>query len=150
MVWLNDQIIDIALFIVGNLVNLLMVGIFLLRTKGLARAESILGLILLSLILPIGGAIILNIVGKRGVWNVLLPTLLVAFLLLEMVLDYILKLDFRNTWMLGPYLLLYYLALMGMIGYTFRIDRPFGFITLITYFLQLGATWYSYSQVGHG
>ena len=39
---------------------------------------------------------------------------------------------------------------MGLIGYAFMVDRVCGFITLITYFLSLGAAGYSFSQVGHG
>jgi hypothetical protein len=68
----------------------------------------------------------------------------------EFVLDYWLELDFRHSRLLGPYLLLYYLALMGMIGYSFQVGRVFGFVTLATYFLQLAATGYSYRKVGHG
>ena len=52
--------------------------------------------------------------------------------------------------MLGPYLALYYLGLLGMIGYAFGAGKLYGFITLATYFLNLAATGYSYSRVGHG
>ena len=58
--------------------------------------------------------------------------------------------DFRHTRLLGPYLGLYYLALMGMVGYSFSIGKPYGAVTPATYLLQLLATWYSYARVGHG
>jgi hypothetical protein len=61
-----------------------------------------------------------------------------------------LKLDFRSTALLWPYLLVFYVALMGMIGYSFLIKKSFGYVTLCTYFLALLATWYSYAKVGHG
>jgi hypothetical protein len=38
---------------------------------------------------------------------------------------------------------------MGMIGYAFLVGRVFGFITLVTYFMQLAATAYSYAKVGY-
>ena len=81
---------------------------------------------------------------------VVLPVLMVAFILLELMLDYILKVNFRQTRMLGPYLLLYYIAQMGLIGYAFLVNKAAGVITLVTYFLSLGATGYSYYRVGHG
>jgi hypothetical protein len=37
-----------------------------------------------------------------------------------------------------------------MIGYSFLTRELYGVITLVTYFLQLGATWYAYRRVGHG
>jgi len=61
-----------------------------------------------------------------------------------------LSLPFRSSRLLGPYLLLYYLSPMGMIGYAFLVSEAYGFITLATYFLNLLATWYSYCEVGHG
>lgn len=86
----------------------------------------------------------------REWWTYVLPSIFIAFLVLEIVLDYILKIEFRTTPLLGPYLLLYYAAIFGMIGYSFRIGKKYGFITLVTYFLSQIAALYSYTQVGHG
>jgi hypothetical protein len=144
------HIIDITIFIIANLLNFLLIGIFISRTKGLKKLERVLGLIIVSLILPIGVAVILNIHGRRGWWTVVLPAILILFLAVELFLDYILELNFRKTRLLWPYLSLYYLALMAMIGYSFSMGKPFGFVTLGTYFLNLFVTWYSYSKVGHG
>ncbi len=147
---LDSRLIDIALFIIANLVNLLLIGIFLSRPLGLKKVERVFGLITVSLILPIGVAVIQNIQGRREWWTIVLPSILILFLAIELLLDYILMLNFRRTRLLWPYLLLYYLALMAMIGYSFAMGKSFGFITLGTYFLNLLATWYSYSKVGHG
>jgi hypothetical protein len=95
-------------------------------------------------------AVVLNALGRREWWAVVLPVLLAAYLILELILDYVLKLDFRNTRLLWPYLLVYYVAVNAMIGYTFLVDRAYGAITLATYLLGLLATWYSYSRVRHG
>lgn len=146
----TSQIIDLTLFVVINLVNILMVGIFLSRPKGLKHIEKKLGIVLITLAIPVVISILLNIAGKREWWSIVLPSLLVVFLMVELIFDYVLKLDFRHTHLLWPYLLLYYISLWGMIGYTFLIGKPYGFVTLITYFLNLFATLYSYSRIGHG
>jgi len=142
--------IDIALFVIGNLVNLLMIGVFLSRPAGLETVELVLGIVFVTLALPIGAAVLLNILGQREWWTTILPAPLILFCVVEFVLDYVLKLDFRNTALLWPYLILFYLALIAMIGYAFGVGKPYGFATLGTYFLNLLATWYSYSRVGHG
>lgn len=147
---IDFRIIDYTLFAIGNVVNILMIGIMLSRPKQLQRVEYILGIILETLAIPFAISVVLNLVGKREWWTIVLPSLLIVFLVVELILDYILKLNFRNTSLLWPYLLLYYLSLWGMIGYSFLIGKPYGFITLVTYFLNLLATWYSYSRVGHG
>jgi len=137
--------VDIAVFVIANLVNLLLVGLLLSRAQGLERVESILGLVVMALALPLGAAVILNISGQREWWTIALPLLLILFFAIELLFDYILKLNFRNTALLWPYIVVYYLALMGMIGYSFSIGRPYGFVTLGTYFLGLLATWYGHA-----
>ena len=127
-----------------------MIGIFLGRCKKLDKLEFILGIIIVLTIFPVGFIMILNFTGSREWWTFVLPIPLLLFLIVELIFDYILKLDFRNTKLLWPYLVLYYLGLWGMIGYSFLINNIFGFITLGSYFLNLFATWYSYSKVGHG
>jgi len=144
------RIIDIGIFLIANLVNLIMIGVFLCRSRKMERIEYLLGLILVSFAIPVLIAVIFNISKNRDWWAFILPSILFLFLVLEFVLDYILKSNFRETALLWPYLLIYYSALMGMIGYSFLVKKSFGFITLSTYFLQLLATWYSYSKVGHG
>lgn len=147
---IDYRTLDIAMFVIANLVNVLMIGIFLSRPKGLDRVEYVLGLILLVLGLPAAAIAVLNGLAGREWQFIVLPALLVLFLMVELLLDYILKLDFRRSRLLGPYLLLYYVALMGMIGYAFLVEQVYGFITLVTYFLNLAATAYSYRKAGHG
>lgn len=142
----HDRTIDIGLFAIANLVNLLTMGIMLSRPRGLARVEYILGIVIVAMIVPVGVAVILNSLGKREWWTIVLPLLLIAFLVVELMFDYILKLDFRNTALLWPYITIYYVGLIGMIGYSFSIGKPHGFVTLVTYFLNLAATWYAHSR----
>ena len=142
---LSNQTVDIVIFVIANLVNFLIVGVFLARSRGLSRVEWVLGLIVVSMIFPVGAAVIFNSAKKREWWTVVLPLLLILFCLVELMLDYILKLDFRNTPLRWPYITIFYLAMMGLIGYSFLIGRVFGYITLSTYFLNLLATWYSHS-----
>jgi hypothetical protein len=141
--------LDWTVFAITNLFNLIMVAIFLSRVKGLDHPQ-VVGWVWVAFSVLLAVAVFSNIKGKREKWEILLPLLFIAFLLLEIMMDYILKLDFRNTWLIGPYLLLYYLSIMGMIGYTFRMGKIYGFITLISYFLSQIAALYSYVNVGHG
>jgi hypothetical protein len=147
---MNYDFVDIAVFAIANFLNLMLAAMFVARARGMNLLERWTGLATLVLIIPVGAATIINLAGGREWWSVFFPALLFLFLLIELILDYILELEFKNTKLLWPYLLIYYLAMMGMIGYTFGVSELFGFITLGTYFVNLWATWYSYSRVGHG
>ena len=101
---------------------------------------------MVGMAMPLGAAVILNALGKRGWWYVVLPLPLILHCIVELLLDYVLKLDFRKTRLLGPYLALFYLGQMGLIGYAFIVEPVYGFATLATYFLCLGATRYAHAK----
>jgi len=141
--------LDLVVVVIANLLNLILSLIFLNRVFGRVEWEHRLGYGTLIMIFPLTIVALANLAGGRGWAFWILPLVMVAYLVVEFVLDYWLQFNFRQTAWLGPYLLLYYLALFAMIGYAFLVGKPYGFITLITYFLNLAATFFSYSRVGH-
>ena len=146
----NKYSIDIIIFIIANLVNVLITCIFFSRTREWERTEYVLGLIIVVLALPVSAIVVYNFLEKREWWTILLPLLFVLYCIVELILDYILKIPFRNTPLLYPYITIFYLGLIALVGYSFGTGKSYGFVTLCTYFLTLFAAWYSYSQVGHG
>jgi hypothetical protein len=145
---LSFQTIDLAVVVAANLYNLLMTAIFLTRPRGWKRFERIAGLVMVALALPLGSAVFLNLLANRAWWFIALPIPLILHCVAELLLDYILKIDFRRTHtrLLGPYLGLFYLGQWGLIGYAFVANPVYGFVTLATYFLCLGATRYAHAK----
>ena len=144
------SVVDATIFIVAILANLLMIGIFLAKVRGLARLEYGLGIVLEALALPLCVAAALNLLWGRPWWTVALPLAMVAFLVVELLFDYVWKLDFRRGRLLGPYLALYYVGMIALTGYAFSLGKPYGLAALAAYFANLAAAGYSYSRVGHG
>jgi CubicO group peptidase (beta-lactamase class C family) len=138
--------IDLVVVVAANLFNLLMTAIFLTRPKGWKRFERAVGLVMIALALPLGAAVILNALGQRAWWFVVLPIPLILHAIVELLLDYILRLNWRKSRLLGPCLALFYLGQMSLIGYAFAVALAYGFVTLVTYFLCLGATRYAHSK----
>jgi hypothetical protein len=145
-----SQKLDLAVVVIANLLNLTLGLIFLNRVLGRLEWEHRLGYGTLVMMLPLTWIALLNLASGRDWAFWILPLVMVIYLAVEFVLDYWLKFNFRQTAWLGAYLLLYYLALFAMIGYAFQAAKPYGYVTLITYFLNLAATFYSYARVGHG
>ncbi|MEI7848445.1 MAG: hypothetical protein WCK35_21775 [Chloroflexota bacterium] len=145
-----SQLLDLSVVILANLTNLLLAVMFLLRGAGTPQAGNRFGWAAVVLGIPLAAAAALNAAGGRPGWTIVLPALMVAYNVVEFLLDFILKFDFRHSRWLGPYLGLFYLAQMGLIGYGFAVGRVYGYITLATYFVCLATTAWSYAQVKHG
>jgi hypothetical protein len=137
---------DLWMFFIANFVNLLITAIFVFRVNGNEKTEYFLGLIVITMVLPILGIVIQNILQQRIIWKIVLPIPLILYCLTELLFDYILNLDFRNTWLLWPYVVIFYAGSWGMIGYSFLMGKIYGFITLGTYFMNLFAAWYAHSR----
>jgi hypothetical protein len=147
---MTHQFIDFMVVVCANIFNLLIVGVMLSRIPGWKRFERIIGLVNIALIVPLSFALGYNALNQRTWWMILMPGLVVFYLFVELILDYVLESDFRQSRGLGPYLLVFYLAQWGLIGYAFMLGKFPGSVTLFTYFLSLGATAYSYAKVRHG
>ena len=142
-----NSMVDLSVVMIANLTNLLLALMFLFRGLGRPKIGNAFGWGAVVLGIPLLAAVVLNALGARPWWAFVLPGLLVLYDVVEFILDHLLKFDFRNSRWLGPYLGLYYLALMGMIGYTFAVGKPYGFVTLVTYFINLAATAWSFAHV---
>jgi len=71
--------------------------------------------------------------------------IILFYLVLELLLDYILMIPFREMLALHVfYIIALYAAVGNMIGISFRINRRWGFVVLITFFILLGCLTYLY------
>ncbi len=142
---------DLVVFGAANLINVLLAVLFYVRWRGLERVEYVLGLIIVAMIVPVCAAAASNAVARREWWSVVLPLVLALYLLIELLLDYIFKIPFRETGLLWPYIAVFYAGVWAMVGYSFLMGRRFGAVTLVTYFIQLGVMIFSHVKGGlHG
>jgi hypothetical protein len=122
---------------IANVINVVMAVLFAARVTGLPQAERISGIVAMILGFALGYIAFLNKKSKRDKWTSCLLIPIFLFFVAELFLDYILALDFRNTIIVGPYILLYYVGLLGLIGYSFKFNTRWGFVTLATYFANM-------------
>jgi hypothetical protein len=67
------------------------------------------------------------------------------YILVEFLLDYILKFDFRQKWIThAPYIVLEYIALFSLIGIAFGIDRGWGYLVSISFWILMASLIYVY------
>jgi len=129
--------IDLIVVCLANLINVIMSFLFVTRIFAFLQVESILGIVAMIMGFCLGYIAFINRRNKRDKWETYLLIPIFLFFVVELVLDYILDFDFRSTALVGPYILFYYVGLWGLIGYAFRFDKRWGFLTLATYFLNM-------------
>jgi small-conductance mechanosensitive channel len=129
--------IDLIVVYVANLINVIMALLFVVRISNLPQVEDILGIAVMIMGFCLGYIAFINRRNKRDKWETYLLIPIFLFFIVELALDYVLNFDFRSTALVGPYILFYYVALWGLIGYAFRFDKKWGYLTLATYFLNM-------------
>ncbi|HUT21583.1 MAG TPA: hypothetical protein VM366_20715, partial [Anaerolineae bacterium] len=92
----SQRTVGLVVVAVANLMNMIMVVVFLSRSMMVERLQ-VVGFIWGALILVLAAVVVLNVRAKREWWAIVLPLLLVVFLIVEIVLDYIIQYDFRST-----------------------------------------------------
>jgi hypothetical protein len=78
------EIVGLVVVVTANLYNLLMAGIFVTRPKGWNRFERVAGLAMVGMAVPLGAAVILNLLGNHEWWFVVLPVPLIVHCVVEM------------------------------------------------------------------
>jgi hypothetical protein len=72
--------------------------------------------------------------------------LIILYLLIELLLDYILLVPFREMLPIHIlYILVFYAAEFSIIGVSFKLNRRMGFVVLFTFFTLIGCLIFSYS-----
>lgn len=98
-------------------INLLIISIFVARLAGGSQVEHKIGGLLILLILPLGYLFISGFQLARPRIYFLWIGLMIAFLAVELVADYVLKIPFREVrWQVIAYVMLFFGSTGGMIG----------------------------------
>jgi hypothetical protein len=127
---------------VVNAVSLLQAVGFLTRPTA-PEVNRAAGLVMIALAIPATAALVAFVRGRSGWRHVGGPAVYDAFIVLLVVVDYWLEVEFRSPRrpeILGPYLALFYgsIVLMGLP--MFRIDRRLWAVTAVTAVALLAST----------
>lgn len=134
---------DIVLLgsIIANVNNILLIGIFLARICKYPKIEYWLGITFILSIIPLTLMLLKSFEFHRECLYYVQLILMMSFIVLELILDYLLKIDFRqNRAVLIPYVTLFYASSGGMIGIASHSGKQWTIITVITFLLMTAAS----------
>ena len=125
--------------------NLLIVGIFIATKKERPDLRAMFGVAFISLGIPFTIVFIHYLLEGRDLLTMVQFGFVLFYIAVELLLDYILKIDFRQKPLTHvPYIVLEYIALFGLIGIAFSIDRTWGWMVSISFWAVLGSLIYLY------
>ncbi len=75
--------------------------------------------------------------------------LMIGFIILEFILDYILKVDFRHTkWMAISYALFFFASTGGMIGVASQAGKSWSIISVVLFIIMFGLAFFQRAKTG--
>ena len=129
--------------------NLLVTALLWARVLGWRGVEHWLGLILIASAVPLGYLLISALGNGQSAIYVVWLSLMILYLLVELILDYVLKSDFRQTlWIVIVYVMLFFSATGGMIGVASRAGRLWTFLAVTTWIVMAGTAFYQRWKTG--
>jgi hypothetical protein len=129
--------------------NLLITTLLWARVLGRRRLEYGLGLVLIASAVPLAYLLIVTLQTGSSTIYIVWVGLMILFLLIELLLDYILKINFRRTqWMVIPYVMLFFGATGGMIGVASRAGQLWSALAGVTWIFMAGTAFYQRWKTG--
>jgi len=134
------------IFIISSIIFNILVSVLYIATKfGNMELMQVIGIVLLFLIIPFTITLIGYIKEKEGKKILISLGVILFYFFLEILLDYILIIPFRDILALHiPYIIVFYAADFSMLGVTFDKNKKMGFVVLATLFILLGCLIFRY------
>jgi hypothetical protein len=125
--------------------NLLVSAIYVFTKFDQMAVVGAIGVPIILLMIPftytLMGFLKSNVERRIIISNVVI----IVYLLLELLLDFILLMPFREILVIHvPYILVFYVAEFSMIGVSFKLNRGLGFVVLFTFFILMGCLIFMY------
>lgn len=134
------------IFITSSIIFNISVSFVYITTKlGNKELLKVSGLIVILLIIPYTITLLGYIKEKEAKKIIISVVIILFYLFLEVLLDYILMIPFREILALHiPYIIVFYTAAFSMIGVTFDKSKKMGFVVLATFGILIGCLIYMY------
>ena len=133
--------LEVFFFVLGLVNSAALIFIFLIRRERLDILQRI-GWTYLLLAIPAVYGIFLVFQEQKAVQYSIFLGIFLAFLAIEWLFDYVLKINFRENWRQNwkwilPYLALYYAMNYGFVVMPWKTNMTWGFIMLGLFIIQI-------------
>jgi len=124
--------------------NLAVSGVYITSKIDNQALLKVFGAIVILLIIPFTISLIRYIKAKAKKKIIISHIFILFYLLLELLLDYILKIPFRKILVIHvPYIIVFYAAAFSMMGVSRTISKKAGTLVLSTFLVLIGCLIYN-------
>jgi hypothetical protein len=136
---------DLVFVLTAIAFNLLIAGIFVANKYGWDKPTRVLGNSWFLLTIPFTAIFVRYLAEGKGPGTMVPFGLVFLYILVEFLLDRVFKIDFRQKWIThAPYIVMEYVALYCLIHIAFDIDRTWGYLVSISFWILLASLIYAY------
>jgi hypothetical protein len=130
-------------------INTLLIILFVARLGDRPKVEYVLGLVLIAAIIPLVYLFIKALGSGRSPLYFVQLGLMMAYLVVELMLDYLLKVEFRETrWMVIAYVTLFFAATGGMIGVAGLAGKGWSIAAIVSFLIMAALAFVQRSITG--
>ena len=141
----NDDMHETVFIVSAIVFNLLVSTVYISTKYENMELVRTLGLFIVSLILPFGYTLRKFMENHDERRVIISNAVIIVYLVVELLLDIILVIPFRDIlWLHILYILVFYAAEFSMIGVSFNKDRKMGSVVLSTFVVLIGCLVYLY------
>jgi hypothetical protein len=117
--------------VVAHMIYITCILLFCARLVDKPGVEHWLGLVLMLALIPLTYLMVMTRTYARPPLYYVQVSLMIAFLIVELLLDYVLKIQFRQErWMVIAYVMLFFGATGGMLGVAATAGRTWTFSSI--------------------
>ena len=141
---LGLDVYDLIFVLCAAIFNLSIIGVYISSKNRRLDLTRAFGSVTIALAIPLAVVFIHYWISGKESWVLLAMAAIFIYLFVELLLDFIFKIDFRS--MLVPhilYIILFYIALFSFIGIAFTIHEAWGYIVSVLFWILLASLIYS-------
>ena len=133
-----------TIFIFSSIVfNISVSSLYIASKLGNMVLIQMFGGIVISLIVPFTVTLVGYMREKEKKRTIISHVLILFYLSLELLLDYILKIPFREILAIHiPYIIVFYAAMFSMIGVSYEKNKKMGIVVIVTFLILIGCLIY--------
>jgi hypothetical protein len=138
------KLIDLVFICSSVILNVSVSLVYVVTKLGDMALTQVFGGIAVSMIVPFAVTLIGYLRAKESKKTIISNAIVLFYLVLELSLDYILQIPFREILAIHvPYIIVFYAALFSMMAVSYEKNRKMGYVVIATFWILIGCLIYN-------
>ena len=138
------KLIDLVFICSSVILNVSVSLVYVVTKLGDMALTQVFGGIAVSMIVPFAVTLIGYLRAKESKKTIISNAIVLFYLVLELLLDYVLRIPFREILAIHvPYIVVFYAALFSIMAVSFEKNKKMGYVVIATFWILIGCLIYN-------